>query len=114
MEPCLRGYGLTERPTSATSSSTSGHGERGQLVPGTLANMIATAGIDGLKPAQILFCALMLELWQRVWVDGSGAVAGRQPGRVGAIVTHVVTDSASATGARSQRPADKPGIRWAR
>jgi asparagine synthase (glutamine-hydrolysing) len=46
---------------------------RGQLVPGTLNALIDTAGTGGKKPAQILFCALMLELWQRVWVDSDGA-----------------------------------------
>lgn len=43
---------------------------RGQLEPGRLAAMIAEAGESGRKNAQVLFSALMLELWQRLWVDG--------------------------------------------
>jgi asparagine synthase (glutamine-hydrolysing) len=44
---------------------------RGQLEPGALAGLIADAGESGRKNAQVLFAALMLELWQRLWVDGN-------------------------------------------
>jgi asparagine synthase (glutamine-hydrolysing) len=51
---------------------------RGQLEPRTLAAMIADAGESGRKNAQVIFAALMLELWQRLWVDGGvDALVGR-------------------------------------
>jgi asparagine synthase (glutamine-hydrolysing) len=49
--------------------------DRGQLDPATLEALISDAGESGRKNAQVLFCALMLELWQRLWVDGDVAAS---------------------------------------
>jgi asparagine synthase (glutamine-hydrolysing) len=49
--------------------------DRGQLDPATLEALISDAGESGRKNAQVLFCALMLELWQRLWVDGDAATS---------------------------------------
>jgi asparagine synthase (glutamine-hydrolysing) len=49
--------------------------DRGQLDPATLEALISDAGESGRKNAQVLFCALMLELWQRLWVDGDAAAS---------------------------------------
>jgi asparagine synthase (glutamine-hydrolysing) len=45
-------------------------GSRGQLEPQAIAALTAGAGSAGRKSAQVLFSALMLELWQRLWIDG--------------------------------------------
>ena len=50
--------------------------ERGQFEPRALAGLVAGAGETGRKPAQVVFAALMLELWQRMWVDNDA------PGRI--------------------------------
>ncbi len=52
---------------------------RGQLDPATLEALISDAGESGRKNAQVLFCALMLELWQRLWVDGDAAASRISP-----------------------------------
>jgi asparagine synthase (glutamine-hydrolysing) len=49
--------------------------DRGQLDPATLEALISDAGESGRKNAQVVFCALMLELWQRLWVDGDAAAS---------------------------------------
>src|SRR5579872_634275 len=48
---------------------------RGQFEPAMIESMVSDAGAAGRKRAQVLFAALMLELWQRLWVDGD--IAGR-------------------------------------
>jgi asparagine synthase (glutamine-hydrolysing) len=46
--------------------------ERGQLRVDSLEGMVRDAGEDGKKASQILFSALLLEQWQRYWVDDDG------------------------------------------
>jgi asparagine synthetase B (glutamine-hydrolysing) len=46
---------------------------RGQLREEALRSLLAGAGEDGKKASQRLFCALLLEQWQRMWVDPDGA-----------------------------------------
>ncbi len=45
---------------------------RGLLAPAELAALAGDAGERGRKAAQVVFAALLLELWQRLWVDGDG------------------------------------------
>jgi asparagine synthase (glutamine-hydrolysing) len=54
---------------------------RGQLREEALRALIGTAGEEGKKASQRLFCALLLEQWQRMWVDpdGRGRALARQP-----------------------------------
>ncbi len=52
--------------------------ERGQFAPAAVRRLVAQAGQDGKKADQRLFCLLLLEQWQRQWVDGDA------PGRRGA------------------------------
>jgi asparagine synthase (glutamine-hydrolysing) len=56
--------------------------ERGQLREDALRGLLAGAGEEGKKASQRLFCALLLEQWQRMWVDPDGAgrrLARREP-----------------------------------
>ncbi len=48
---------------------------RRQFQPGALTRLIDGAGRHGIKLDQQLLCALLLELWQRLFVDHDGAIA---------------------------------------
>jgi asparagine synthase (glutamine-hydrolysing) len=52
---------------------------RGQFRPEALEAMVGDAGEQGKKDSQVLFSALLLEQWQRYWVDADG------PGRAAAL-----------------------------
>jgi asparagine synthase (glutamine-hydrolysing) len=52
--------------------------ERGQFRPDALEMMVRDAGERGKKHSQVLFSILLLEQWQRYWVDADG------PGRAAA------------------------------
>jgi asparagine synthase (glutamine-hydrolysing) len=45
---------------------------RGQFRPEALKELIGDAGEGGKKSDQLLFCALLLEQWQRFYVDADG------------------------------------------
>jgi asparagine synthase (glutamine-hydrolysing) len=51
---------------------------RGQFERSALAALIDGAGASGIKADQQLLCVVMLELWQRVFVDSDGVGSGRQ------------------------------------
>ena len=46
--------------------------ERGQFREDAVRRLIAGAGQEGKKASQQLFCMLLLEQWQRMWVDDDG------------------------------------------
>lgn len=48
---------------------------RRQFRPGALTHLIDDAGLHGIKLDQQLLCVLLLELWQRLFVDHDGAIA---------------------------------------
>lgn len=48
---------------------------RGQFRPEAVHEVVQTAGEGGKKPAQRLFSLLLLEKWQRMWVDSDGPAA---------------------------------------
>ena len=52
---------------------------RGQIRPDAVAEIVRTAGEGGKKPAQRLFSLLLLEKWQRMWVDSDGPGASLRP-----------------------------------
>jgi asparagine synthase (glutamine-hydrolysing) len=60
--------------------------ERGQFQEPALRTLLAGAGEEGKKASQRLFCALLLEQWQRMWVDpdGAGRRLARREAAVGA------------------------------
>jgi asparagine synthase (glutamine-hydrolysing) len=59
---------------------------RGQFDPDTVRRLVAQAGDGGKKPAQVLFSLLLLEKWQRLFVDGDGrAAALPSPSGTGAL-----------------------------
>ncbi|HEX8052427.1 MAG TPA: asparagine synthase-related protein, partial [Thermoleophilaceae bacterium] len=45
---------------------------RGQFQPDAVRGLVASAGVAGTKASQKLFCLLLLEKWQRLWVDPDG------------------------------------------
>jgi asparagine synthase (glutamine-hydrolysing) len=57
---------------------------RGQFQEPAVRELIDSAGQDGKKASQRLFSLLLLEMWQRTWIDPDGAAAhlvGAQPRR---------------------------------
>jgi asparagine synthase (glutamine-hydrolysing) len=53
---------------------------RGQFSPEAVRELVASAGEGGKKPAQVLFSLLLLEKWQRMFVDGDGRAASLSAG----------------------------------
>ncbi len=53
---------------------------RGQFRPEAVEELVRTAGEGGKKPAQRLFSLLVLEKWQRMFVDADGQAAGLRSG----------------------------------
>jgi asparagine synthase (glutamine-hydrolysing) len=51
---------------------------RGQYDPAAVRALLAAAGAEGKKSDQRLFCLMLLERWQQLFVDGDGPAA-RQP-----------------------------------
>jgi asparagine synthase (glutamine-hydrolysing) len=47
--------------------------ERGRFRPEAVRALVDSAGREGKKASQRLFCLLLLEKWQRLWVDPDGA-----------------------------------------
>jgi asparagine synthase (glutamine-hydrolysing) len=81
---------------------------RGQTVPEAVAGLVDGAGTGGKKRAQILFCVLMLELWQRVWVDGDG-MARRAALGAGTLGHAVGGDGSMGPGSGRRAPLADPG-----
>jgi asparagine synthase (glutamine-hydrolysing) len=46
--------------------------DRGQFQPDAVRALVDSAGREGKKASQRLFCLLLLEKWQRLWVDPDG------------------------------------------
>ena len=46
---------------------------RGQYDEAAIRSLVAGAGVNGKKASQRLFCLLLLERWQRMFVDADGA-----------------------------------------
>jgi asparagine synthase (glutamine-hydrolysing) len=49
---------------------------RGQFREDVVRDLVARAGEDGMKHSQRLFCMLLLERWQRLFVDPDGRARG--------------------------------------
>jgi asparagine synthase (glutamine-hydrolysing) len=52
---------------------------RGQYDPAAVRGLLALAGAEGKKSDQRLFCLMLLERWQQLFVDGDGPARRRPP-----------------------------------
>ena len=58
---------------------------RGQYDAAAVKGLLAAAGEDGKKSDQRLFCLMLLERWQQLFVDGDGPALKQQPSVLAAV-----------------------------